>query len=155
MLRLLLLFTLVPLAELWLLVKLSGLFGFWTTLAVVLGTGVVGAALARWQGVQALMRLQEELKHGAMPTRSLADGALILVAGVLLITPGVMSDCLGIALLLPPVRSLVIKAIRHWVTTHVQVQTQFWQQTGDNTVSGGPTVIDARMIDARIVDEND
>lgn len=155
MLLLLLLFTLLPLAELWLLVKLSGLFGFWTTLAIVLGTGVAGAALARWQGVQALLRVQEELRHGAMPTRSLADGALILVAGLLLITPGVMSDCLGIALLLPPVRSLVIMAIRRWVATHVQVQTQYWQQEGDDTVSGGPTVIDARVIDTRVVDDDD
>jgi UPF0716 protein FxsA len=153
MLRLLLLFTLLPLAELWVLVKLSGVFGFWTTLAMVLAAGVAGAALARWQGLQALMRLQEDLRHGVMPTRSLADGALILVAAVLLITPGVISDCLGIALLLPPVRYLVLKALRHWAATHVKVQTEFWQQAGDDTVRNGPTVIDAKVIDTRVVEE--
>ncbi|WP_168205467.1 FxsA family protein [Bythopirellula goksoeyrii] len=156
MLQLLLLFTLLPLTELWLLVQLSGVFGFWTTIAVVLATGIAGAALARWQGFQALNRMQSEMQQGMLPAKALGDGALILVAGLLLITPGVLTDIFGLSLLIPPLRSLVMKGVRHWFAKNVRVQSvNVWDGTGEDTVRGNSTVVEGRVIDAHVVDESE
>ena len=158
---LLLLFIAVPILELWLLFQLNDVFGFLTTLAIVFGTGILGAWLAKWQGLQAIIRLQNEMRQGMLPAQAIGDGALILVAGILLITPGVISDMLGLALLIPPIRKLVMAGLRRWFTNHVRVQTSgFWQATsgqfpGDETVRGSSTVIDARVIDSHIVDERE
>lgn len=153
MLQLLLLFTIVPLVELWLLVRLSGVFGFWTTIALVLGTGMAGAALARWQGFQVIQRVQAEMREGMLPAQALGDGALIFAAGLLLITPGILTDALGLVLLIPPLRKLVLKGVRHWFTRHVRIQAQAYH-VGPNGAQppGRSTVIDAKVIDARVVD---
>ena len=152
MLLLFLLFTIVPLVELWLLVQLSAVFGFWTTIFVVLATGALGAALARWQGWRALYRVQTEMRQGMLPAQALGDGALILVAGILLITPGVLTDVLGLALLVPPFRALVRKGIQLWLAKHLQVRaTTVWQ--GPAHPPTGDTVIDARVIDANVIDD--
>jgi UPF0716 protein FxsA len=153
MLQLLLLFTIVPLVELWLLVQLSGVFGFWTTIAVVLATGMAGAALARWQGFQVIRRVQNEMRQGMLPAQAVGDGVLILAAALLLITPGVLTDVLGLSLLIPPLRKLVLKGVRLWFAKHVRVQTQAFH-VGPNGAQppGRSTVIDARVIDAQVVD---
>ncbi len=153
MIQLLLLFTLVPLVELWLLFQLSGVFGFWTTIAVVLGTGMVGAALARWQGWQALHRVQTEMRQGMLPAQAIGDGVLILAAGLLLITPGVLTDVLGLSLLIPPLRKLAMKAARHWFTTHVRVETREFDfgESGQHPPQR-ETVVDARVIDAHVIE---
>ena len=114
--RLLLLFTLLPVAEITLLVKAGGAIGVWPTVGVVLGTGMAGAWLARRQGLSTLARIREDLARGAAPTGELADAALILVAGVLLITPGFITDCTGLVLLLPP----ALAAIKAWLLAWVQ-----------------------------------
>jgi len=149
MLYLLLLFTIVPLVELWLLVRLSGVFGFWTTIAVVLGTGVLGASLARWQGWLAMARVQNEMRQGLLPARALGDGALILVAGALLITPGVLTDILGLALLLPPFRKLILKLLRYWFARNVHVQTSanFWHSSSGFGFHNRDDVVDATIIE--------
>ena len=105
--RLILLFTLVPLAELWLLIYISRYMTIPGTLGIVLFTGFAGAALARHQGWQTWRRLQEELRGGRVPADALLDGLMIFTAGVLMITPGVLTDAVGFALLLPPVRRLL------------------------------------------------
>jgi len=114
--RLLLLFTLVPVVEIYLLVKAGGVIGAWPTVAVVLGTGMAGAWLARRQGLSTLARIREGMARGVPPTGELADAALILVAGVLLITPGFLTDFAGLVLLLPPARA----AIKAWLLAWVQ-----------------------------------
>lgn len=119
---LLLLFTLVPLAEIALLVQLGSQLGFWPTLALVLGTGVAGAALAKWQGLRVLERIQRQLAEGVMPAAEIIDGALLLGAGLLLITPGALTDMAGIALLLPPVRRLVRRLAVDWFAHRVRVR---------------------------------
>lgn len=118
---LLLLFTVTPVVELTLLLRVHGAIGLGPTLALVLATGLGGAVLARWQGVRALGRVREALAAGRMPGRELFDGALILVAGTLLVTPGVLTDSLGLLLLLPPVRSLAARGLRRWAASRVQV----------------------------------
>lgn len=114
--RLLLLFTLLPVAEITLLVKAGGAIGVWPTVGVVLGTGMAGAWLARRQGLSTLARIREGMARGVPPTGELADAALILVAGVLLVTPGFITDSAGLLLLLPPVRS----AVKAWLLAWVQ-----------------------------------
>lgn len=114
--RLVLVFTLIPIAEIYLLVKAGQAIGAWPTVAVVLGTGMAGAWLARQQGLSTLERIRVGLSQGVPPTGELADAALILVAGVLLITPGFITDCTGLALLAPPIRA----AVKAWVLGLVQ-----------------------------------
>lgn len=103
------LFVVVPLIELALLIWLGQWMGVMPTVLLVAVTGVLGAWLARTQGVQALTRLQEEMARGELPGKALMDGAAILVGGTLLLTPGVLTDVLGFALLIPPTRSLLQK----------------------------------------------
>ena len=109
--RLFLLFTLVPLVEIYLLVQLGGLMGVWPTLALVFVTGFLGASLARREGRRALARYQEALAKGQLPEEGIVSGLLILVGGVLLIAPGVLTDLTGLALMIPPVRRSVAKRI--------------------------------------------
>jgi UPF0716 protein FxsA len=110
-LRLLLLFTVVPLIELFLLVKLGTVIGIGATVLIVICTGVLGAWLARWQGLGVLRRLSEDMKGGRLPTDALIDGLLILIAGAVLLTPGLITDALGFLLLVPKGRAMVRKAI--------------------------------------------
>jgi len=105
--KLLLLFTVVPFAELYLLLWLSRQIGFATTVGLVLVTGLLGALMARAEGLRVLHQWQRALAEGRMPHDGVVSGLLVLVGGVLLVTPGVMTDTLGLALLLPPTRRLV------------------------------------------------
>ncbi len=112
---LLLLFVTIPLIELALLIKVAQTIELGPTIALVVVTGVTGAALARRQGFSTWKRIQTDLAAGRMPTSDIVDGLLILVAGVVLITPGIITDLLGFALLIPPIRGfLKRKAANHF-----------------------------------------
>jgi UPF0716 protein FxsA len=108
--RLLLLFILVPAVELLLLIQMGQWIGTLPTVALIALTGVVGAYLARQQGVQVLRKVQQEIQSGQMPADALLDGAMVLVAGAVLMTPGVLTDALGFLLLIPQSRQLLRKA---------------------------------------------
>lgn len=110
-LRLLLLFTLVPLVELFILVKLGSVIGVGATVLIVIATGILGASLARWQGLGVLRRLTEDLERGKLPADALLDGLLIFIAGAVLLTPGLITDALGFFLLLPAGRAVVKKMV--------------------------------------------
>ncbi|MFW6078112.1 MAG: FxsA family protein [Gemmatimonadota bacterium] len=110
--RLLLLFIAVPLIELALLIRVGTLIGIWPTMAIVVATGVAGAALARAQGLRVWLGIRDDLRQGRMPVQGLVDGLLVLVGGVLLLTPGVLTDLLGIALLLPWTRAVARRYLR-------------------------------------------
>jgi UPF0716 protein FxsA len=109
--RLLLLFIVVPAVELGLLIEIGSRIGTVATLGIIVVTGVVGAALARRQGIGVLRRVQAELAEGRVPAGSLADGVIILVAGALLMTPGVLTDVLGFLCLVPGARTLLKREI--------------------------------------------
>ena len=94
-----LLFTVVPLVELSILIWIGGQTEWWVPIVMVIVTGIAGAALARWQGWQVLQRIREDARAGRMPADALIDGFLILLAGILLVTPGVLTDLVGVALL--------------------------------------------------------
>lgn len=105
--KLLLLFIVVPAVELALLIEVGQHLGTLPTLGLIALTGVVGAYLARLQGLSVLRRTQEQMERGELPAGSLADGVMILVAGALLMTPGILTDCFGFLLLVPAFRSTV------------------------------------------------
>jgi len=109
MLRLLLvlLFIVVPIAELAILIQVGQLIGIWWTIALLVADAVLGSMLARAQGRAVWRRFNEALQSGRPPARETIDGALVLFGGALLLTPGFLSDILGIVLLLPPTRAIV------------------------------------------------
>ena len=102
--RLLLLFILVPIAELALLIEIGKHLGLPATLALIVFTGALGAYLARRQGLGVLAKIRSEIDEGRLPASQLVDGALIIVAGAVLMTPGVLTDAFGFLCLFPPAR---------------------------------------------------
>ncbi len=107
LLRLLLLFTLIPVIELALLIQVGNYIGVLPTVVLVVATGVAGAALARCQGLLALRRLQQAIAEGTFPGNEIFSGALILAGGLLLLTPGLITDLAGLAFLAPGSRNLI------------------------------------------------
>lgn len=109
--RLLLLFIGIPLVEILILIRLGEIMGFWPTVWLVIGTGILGAWLARLYGWTLWMEVQQELQRGRMPADKMVDGLLILVGGIVLLTPGLLTDITGFLLLIPASRKL----IKHWL----------------------------------------
>ncbi len=110
------LFTLVPLLELYLLIRLGTYMGAVDTIAIVIGTGLVGGLLAKSQGLAVLDRMRTELNQGRPPAESLFDGLLILIAGAMLITPGLLTDGLGLLILIPWSRQV----FKSWLKRKIQ-----------------------------------
>lgn len=119
--RLFLLFTLVPLLELFLLIRIGNAIGAAPTIAIVVITGLLGAALARREGIRAWAAVSSELTAGRVPATELLHGFLVLVAGVLLVTPGVITDGLGFALLARPFRSRLLRWLRKRFVGRIEV----------------------------------
>jgi len=105
--RLLLLFLIVPIAELYLLIEIGRRIGTFSTLALIFFTALLGSALARRQGLGVVRRIQAEMAEGRLPASSMVDGVLILLAGAVLITPGVLTDVAGFVILIPATRALI------------------------------------------------
>lgn len=110
--RLLMLFVLLPLVELALLIQVGQWIGLFWTLALVVVTGFVGATLARRQGVRAWSAIRAELAGGRVPGAALVDGLLILIGGIVLLTPGILTDLAGFALLVPFTRNALKQTLR-------------------------------------------
>ncbi|NJB67624.1 UPF0716 protein FxsA [Desulfobaculum xiamenense] len=119
-------FAVIPLVEIYLLMKVGSWLGAETTIAIVLLTGFVGAWLARQQGTSVLMRIREDMSRGIPPTGQLVDAMLILVAGVMLLTPGFATDIAGMLLLVPPVRAQLKEALRR--------KLELWARSGSVTI---------------------
>ena len=109
---LILLFVAVPIVELALLIKIGQYIGVGYTLAIVILTGVAGAYLAKMQGLLTLRRIQEDVNKGRMPADKLFDGVLILCSGILLLTPGFITDLIGFMGLIPLTRNLLKRWLR-------------------------------------------
>ena len=118
-LRLLLLFTTIPLIELSLLLWIGRWVGLVPTVALVLGTGFLGAWLARREGLRTLAQVQRETAAGRLPAESLLDGLLILIAGAVLLTPGLLTDLAGFALLTPAVRRTLRDSVAERIKRHM------------------------------------
>ena len=115
----------LPLLELIVLLKVHAHFGLGNTVALVFLTGVIGAFLARAQGLMVVLQIRHDMAEGRMPAPRLIDGVMILVAGVLLITPGLITDTVGFLLLCPPVRA----ALRLWMRRKLEESLRKGQAT--------------------------
>ena len=113
---LILLFTVIPIIELALLIKIGQIWGLKNTLALVILTGVFGAILLKVQGINVLRRITSELNQGKLPSDALFDGFFIFCGGLLLITPGVITDLLGLLMLFPITRKL----LKYWVSRKIR-----------------------------------
>jgi len=121
LLRLFLAFTVIPILELALLVRVGGWLGLVPTIAIVLSTGIIGAWLARREGLRALRAIQAEAASGRVPADELIHGLLILVAGIVLITPGVLTDLAGLLLLVRPVRGGLVRRLKGAFAGRIQL----------------------------------
>ena len=109
--RLLLLFIFIPMIELYLLIMLGSRIGAMPTIGLIVLTGILGASLARQQGLSVLSKIQREMASGRPPTQELVEGAMIVVGGIVLLTPGILTDIFGFALLIPTFRKSLCKKI--------------------------------------------
>ena len=112
LLKLLLLFIITPILEMAILIELGKRIGTWQTIGIIVITGVLGASLAKIQGMRIYRNLRESLYNGELPHNHLIDGLLILIGGALLITPGILTDIAGFALVLPWTRKLLREILK-------------------------------------------
>lgn len=112
LLKLFLCFTIIPMIELYLLIQIGTVIGGLNTILLVILTGILGAWLARLEGMNTMMRLRMNLQQGLMPAEELIDAVIIFVAGVVLITPGLITDILGLLLLWPVTRNKFKRFLR-------------------------------------------
>jgi UPF0716 protein FxsA len=107
-----LLFLVVPIVELFVLIRVGGTIGVGNTIITVLLVSVVGAWLVKREGLKTLQRIQEQLNNSKLPADDVIDGGLIMFAGALMLTPGFVTDLVAIALLIPPVRATVRRELK-------------------------------------------
>jgi len=154
LLRLFLLFTIVPLVELALLLWLASVTSWQFTLALVVVTGVVGAWLARQQGLRCWMRVHEATAAGQLPGDPLMDALMILVAGALLVTPGVLTDIVGFALLTPPFRRVMKNRLKKSFQSQIRVMHPggAWTTGGSEAAEESENGTGDRIIETRVID---
>lgn len=141
--RVFLLLTLLPIIEIMVLVWLAGKTSVWFVLGLVVAAGVLGSALVRHQGFRSMQRISAELEQGRMPAEPLVDGMLVLLAAVLLVVPGVLSDIAAILLLFPPTRRLVKAAFR----SRVRARVVRIVPTDEAFASTRERIIDVRVVE--------
>ena len=127
-------FLLVPLLEIYLLIEIGSVIGAVWTVAGVVGTAVVGAALVRRQGLAALGRFRSATEAGEVPAITIIEGLALLVAGALLLTPGFFTDAIGFVLLTPPLRQILI---RRWFSGRTGGMGNATQRKRDSGVVEG------------------
>jgi len=113
--KLLILFIIVPVTELYILIEVGKKIGSLTTIGIIILTGIIGAYLVKSQGFMILRKIQNDLNEGIMPGDSLIHGAIILAGGVLLLTPGFATDIVGFIFLIPVSRNVVKKYLLKWL----------------------------------------
>jgi UPF0716 protein FxsA len=137
--RLILLFLLTPAVELALLIQVDQVIGFWPTVGLIIVTGIVGSQLARREGLSTWGKLNDRLQAGDLPGAELADGVIILIAGALLITPGILTDMVGFVGLIPFTRTYLRRFVMRWFQRKMErgtMQVQFGAFGGPSP--GGP-----------------
>ena len=131
-------FIAVPILEIAIFIQVGGLIGLWPTIAIVLGTALAGATLIRIQGFQTWRRAEEAMKRGEPPLAEMFDGVFLLVAALLMVTPGLFTDCIGIALLIPPLRREIGRRVAARLARSANVQFHLAGMGPGATPQGGP-----------------
>ncbi|MDH3998983.1 MAG: membrane protein FxsA [Desulfuromonadales bacterium] len=121
--RLLIIFTFIPIMELYVLIEAGQIIGVGRTIALIIATGAAGAWLARSQGLEIIQRIQREASQGQMPAGAVIDGALVLIGGLLLLTPGFVTDLLGFSFLIPFTRILWYRWFSRWLEAQIRQGT--------------------------------
>lgn len=161
------LFTAVPIFELWLLFKAGGEIGILNTVGIVFITGVVGAALAKKQGFVLMNQVRGEMESGQVPADSLIHGFMVLAGGLLLLTPGFVTDALGFSMVLPGPRHFFVVLFKKWIVSKIaKGSVKFYTSNMSSGFSGSfggqePSpfeqkreVRDARVINVQDVDQD-
>jgi len=130
LLKLILIFSIVPLLELMLLIRVGSLVGIGVTILLVGGTGVVGISIARQQGLEIISKVKGKFNQGKMPKNELLDGGLVLVGSAMLLTPGLITDTLGFLLIVPFTRPLMRKIVKNKILTNFVVSHNFDNREG-------------------------
>lgn len=118
------LFVVVPIVELFVILQVGQVIGAWNTIGLLLLVSFLGAWLVKREGMGVIRRFRRQLDMGAIPGKELADGVLIIMAGALLLTPGFLTDIVGLVLILPPTRAAIRKAVLWRLSSRV-----FWRRT--------------------------
>ena len=118
--RLVLLFTVIPALEIYLLIQVGSVIGGINTMLLIVATGVVGAHYTRMQGFAVVSRLQESMYAGRTPANELVDGAMLLLGGAMLLTPGLLTDAFGLSLVFPPSREFWKRLFLEWLRRKIQ-----------------------------------
>ena len=150
--RLILLFTLIPLVEAALLFYIAEHTSWIFTLTLIVVTGVVGAALARHEGWRCVQTIQDRMRRGELPADSLFDGVLILIAGAVLITPGILTDITGFLLLIPQFRRVIRRRLGAYAKSRIHIMrpdgTAYTaEETPGEERRGGSKIIDVKLTD--------
>lgn len=141
-------FVVVPIVEIAVFLQVGSYIGVPATLGLIILTAIAGTMLVRSQGIDVIRKVQDSTNRGEMPVAALAQGLFVLIAGVLLLTPGFATDTLGFALLIPPVRELIGAKLWKLIEPNVVTSTQ-WSSThtrGNPNRPGG-TVIDIEAVE--------
>jgi len=126
--KLLILFVIVPVTELYILIEVGKRIGSLTTISIIIFTGILGAYLVKNQGFMILRKIQHDLNDGIMPGDSLIQGAIILAGGILLLTPGFVTDILGFIFLTPASRNIVKKYLLKWLKGKIKEGNIYYKE---------------------------
>lgn len=141
-------FILVPLAEIALFIEIGGWLGLGPTLALIVLTAVVGTWILRRQGLAVLRRAEQQMRRGVLPVAEVFEGLCLAIAGILLLTPGFLTDTAGALLLLPPVRAMAYRRLRRLLERRGMPGAPGPQDRREHDPrrgNGGPPVIDAEF----------
>lgn len=117
--QIIILFIVLPILELMVLFELHQATGLLTTIILIFLTGIIGAYLVREQGLSILFNIRKELSNGHIPTKEMINGIMVLIAGAVLVTPGLITDAIGFSLLIPAIRNVIRKWLRLRFEKHV------------------------------------
>jgi len=126
--KLLILFVIVPVTELYILIEVGKRIGSLTTIGIIIFTGILGAYLVKNQGFMILKKIQNDLNEGIMPGDSLIQGAIILAGGILLLTPGFVTDILGFIFLIPVSRNVIKKYLLKWLKGKIKEGNIYYKE---------------------------
>ena len=126
--KLLILFVIVPVTELYILIEVGKKIGSLTTIGIIILTGIIGAYLVKGQGFMILRKIQNDLNEGIMPGDSLIQGVIILAGGILLLTPGFVTDIVGFIFLIPVSRNIVKKYLLKWLKGKIKEGNFYYKE---------------------------
>ncbi|SEL18734.1 UPF0716 protein FxsA [Colwellia chukchiensis] len=124
-------FIIIPIIEISVLLQVGSVLGLWPTIAIVIFTAWLGAKYVRQQGLATLNSVQSKMAQGQMPSDEIVTGLMLLVAGVLLVTPGFVTDIFGLSLLVPAVRSTIVSSVKPHMASNASATSFHFQQHND------------------------